>query len=94
MMNLMTKAIEKYDASKGIFMFDPLEVAEVVKMEDANAHDKRKEEIHREISCSHSGAASTDHLSSPECASKDPPKEDAELTYVSDEAMEDTDDEV
>jgi len=64
-------------------------LAIMIKMKDINAHAQRKEKAHQEITCSHSGAASTAHLSSPECASKDPLENDVEETHAGGEGTGD-----
>lgn len=60
-------------------------------MRDANTHAQRKEEACLEIAHSCSGVVSTAHPTSPEYAPEDPPKDGAEATNPTGEAVEDAD---
>jgi len=88
----MTRATQVYDRGKRLVIPDweiILKLAVMIKMKDVNAHAQRKEEAPKEITCSHSGAASTAHLSYPECALKDPLENDVEETHAGGEGAGD-----
>ena len=91
----MTRAAQKYDGGRGIFMPDceiQFKLAEMVKIKDANTHANRNKEACLEISHSHLGVASIARPSSHEYAPEDLPKDDDMATYVSNEATNNVDD--